>query len=115
MSKVYIDHETGMIHGLPEGPQPLNRPTSGHAYEELKQKESAHAKMNAHLERQMLSTFQCMQCKRKQSGKNVRVKWLKQEGVNMETLVCFDSKCDAPVVMIQDAGPLISALKGRPV
>lgn len=115
MSKIFIDHETGLIHGLPDGPEPLVGPTSGREYEELKRKEKQQAAMNAHLERQMLSTFQCVQCKRKQSGKFVRVKWLKQDGVNLETLVCSDVKCDAPVVVIQDAGPLISALKGRPV
>lgn len=113
MSKIRIDHETGLIHGLPDGPQPLVGPTSGKAYEELKAKEQKQAVINAHLERQMLSVFQCTQCRRKQSGKNVRVKWRKVEGVNMETLVCFNPACAAPVVMIQDAGPLMAALKGR--
>lgn len=113
MSKVWIDHETGMIHGLPDGPEPLNGPTSGAAYEELKKNEQAHAQRNAMLERQMLSTFQCTQCKRRQSGKYVRVRFMRIGGVDTETLVCFDQKCDAPVVMIQDAGPLMKALKGR--
>lgn len=115
MSKIRIDHETGIIHGLPDGPQPLVGPTSGKAYEELKAKEALHSQRNALLERQMLSTYQCTQCKRKQSGKDCRVKWRKTEGVNLETLVCFDPKCDAPVICIQDAGPLIGALKGRPL
>ncbi len=109
MSKVRIDHETGIIHGLPAGPQPLVGPTTGRAYEELKQKERLHSLRNAFLERQMLSTFQCTQCKRKQSGKNVRVKL--DHGA--EVLVCSNSKCDAPVVCVMDAGPLIGALKGR--
>ncbi len=110
MNKVWIDHETGLIHGLPDGPEPLNGPTSGAAYEDLKKKEKAQEQMNAHLQRQILSNFQCTQCKRKQRGRDVRVKWLKLDGVNAETLVCFDPKCDAPVVMIQDAGPLMKAL-----
>ena len=37
---VWIDHETGLIHGLPEGPQPLVGPTSGKAYEDLKKAEA---------------------------------------------------------------------------
>lgn len=115
MSRIYIDHETGLIHGLPDGPEPLVGPTSGREYEELKRKESQQKVMNAHLERQMLSMFQCTQCKRKQSGKHVRVVWRKMDGVNVETLICSDVKCDGPVIVIQDAGPLIAALKGRPV
>jgi hypothetical protein len=115
MNKVYIDHETGLIHGLPDGPEPLVGPTSGKEYEDLKVREKQQAAMNAMLERQMLSTYQCTQCKRKQIGKHVRVKWLKQEGVNMETLVCFDGKCDAPVILLHDAGPLMKALGGRAV
>src|SRR5271165_6799371 len=36
---VWIDHETGLIHGLPNGPEPLVGPTSGKDYEDLKVKE----------------------------------------------------------------------------
>jgi hypothetical protein len=54
------------------------------------------------IRRQMRSTFQCTQCKKTFSGKFARVKWRTVQGVLMETLVCFDSKCDAPIVMIED-------------
>ena len=110
---IRIDHETGLIYGLPEGPLPMNGPTTGQAYEDLKTKEAENRQMQQHLKRQILSTFQCLQCRRKQSGKNVRVKWRKEEGVNMETLVCFDTHCDGPVVMIEDALSLTNPPAGR--
>jgi ribosomal protein L37AE/L43A len=113
VSRVWIDHETGLIHGLPEGPAPLNGPTTGAAYQELKRNEKEHRVRNAILERQMRSTYQCTECKRRQSGKNVRVKWRKIEGTLSETLVCFDTHCDGPVILVQDAGPLLQALQGR--
>lgn len=101
--QIRIDHETGLIHGLPDGPQPLNGPTVGREYEELKKKEAAHKQAMHLLKRQMLSVYQCTECKRKWSGKLARVKWRKTEGVNMETLVCPDPHCDGPLVLYQDA------------
>lgn len=101
-----VDHETGLIHVPGRGNLPLIGPTSGSAYEDLKAKEKQNRAAMLHLKRQMLSTFQCTQCKRKQPGTQVRVKWMKTEGVDMETLVCRDPKCDAPVVMIEDARDL---------
>lgn len=106
MSQIRIDHETGLIHGLPEGPQPLVGPTTGSEYQELKKKEKQHAQAMHFLKRQILSTYQCTQCKRKWSGRDVRVKWRKQDGVNMETLVCPNKKCDGPVIMVEDAANL---------
>lgn len=100
---IRIDHETGLIHGLPDGPEPLNGPTTGSEYEALKKKEVEHKQAMHLLKRQMLSTYQCTQCKRKFSGKLARVKWRTTEGVNMETLVCPDQRCDGPVVMVADA------------
>jgi hypothetical protein len=100
--ELYIDHKTGLVHRPNHDPIPLSGPTTGAEYEELKQKEILNSKAMAHIRRQMASTFQCTQCKRKFSGKFAVVKWLKTEGVLMETLICFDQKCAAPVVMIKD-------------
>lgn len=98
-----VDHETGDIHVPGKGNLPLIGPTSGSAYEDLKQKEKENRLAMQRLKRAMLSTFQCTQCHTRQPGTDVRVKWGKVEGVEMETLVCRDRKCDAPVVMIEDA------------
>ena len=111
--EIRIDHETGLIHGLPGGPQPLNGPTTGAEYEALKKKEAQHKQAMHLIRRQMLSTYQCTQCKRKWSGKHARVKWRTQDGVNMETLVCPDSHCDGPLVLIEDALNLRQAPGGR--
>jgi hypothetical protein len=112
-SQIRIDHETGLIHGLPNGPEPLVGPTTGSEYQELKKKEATHKEAMHLLKRQILSTYQCTECKRKWSGKDVRVKWRKTEGVNMETLVCVDRRCDGPVVMIEDAMSLTRPPGGR--
>lgn len=111
--RIRVDHETGLIHGLPDGPQPLIGPTTGREYEELKKKEKEHGQAMHLLRRQMLSTYQCCQCKRKWSGKHARVKWRQTEGVNMETLVCPDSHCDGPLVLFEDAADLRHAPGGR--
>jgi hypothetical protein len=100
--ELYLDHKTGLIHRPNHEPVPISGPTTGSEYEELKQKEKQNAKAMALLRRQMASTFQCTQCKRKFSGKFARVVWRKTQGVLMETLICFDEKCQAPVVMIKD-------------
>lgn len=103
---VRVDHETGDVHVPGKGNLPLIGPTSGAAYEDLKRKEKEHRASMLRLQRAMLSTFQCTQCKQRQPGTEVRVKWMKQEGVEMETLVCRDRKCDAPVIMAEDARDL---------
>ncbi len=100
--ELYIDHRDGTIRRPNHAPIPLQGPTTGAEYEELKCKEKQNAKAMALLRRQMASTFQCTQCKRKFSGKFARIKWRTVQGVFMETLVCFNPKCDAPVVMIED-------------
>jgi hypothetical protein len=100
--EMYIDHETGLIHRPNHEPIPLQGPTTGSEYEELKRGEERNAKAMAHIRRQMAATFQCTQCKKKFSGKFARIKWRNVDGVNAETLVCFDSKCDGPIVMIKD-------------
>ena len=100
---VTVNHETGEVHVPGKGNLPLIGPTSGPAYEDLKRKEQEHRASMLRLQRAMLSTFQCTQCHKIQPGTEVRVKWMKPEGVEMETLVCRDRKCDAPVVMIEDA------------
>ena len=101
--ELYIDHKTGLVHRPNHEPIPLFGPTTGAEYEELKKKEIGNSKAMAHIRRQMASTFQCTQCKRKFSGKFARVKWRNVDGIFAETLVCFDSKCDAPIVCIVDA------------
>lgn len=100
--KVRVDHETGLIHGLPGGPQPLVGPTAGREYEALKRNEQKHAAAMQILKRQMASTFQCTQCKRTFPGTVVRVKFPMVGGVPTQLLVCPDSKCDAPVVMVKE-------------
>jgi hypothetical protein len=59
--------------------------------------------MMQHWKRQMLSRFQCLQCKKTFWGKWCRVKWRNLDGVQTETLVCPDQTCDGPTVMVQDA------------
>ena len=100
--ELWVDHKTGLIHRKGHDPVPLNGPTTGSEYEDLKRKEKRNANAMALIRRQMRSTFQCTQCKKTFSGKFARVKWRTVQGVLMETLVCFDSKCDAPIVMIED-------------
>jgi len=101
--QLYIDHDTGLIHRPGHDPIEVNGPTTGSEYQELKKREKQNAEAMKHLRRQMASTFQCTQCKKKMSGKYARVKWRNVDGINMETLACFDQKCDAPIVMIEDA------------
>jgi len=112
-NQVWIDHETGLIHGLPEGPQPLVGPTTGSEYQQLKKKEREHKQAMHLLKRQMLSTYQCTQCKRKWSGKNVRLSWKLIDGVQAEVLKCPMSSCDAPVVLIEDALNLVKPPMGK--
>ena len=94
---VWIDHETGLIHGLPNGPQPLVGPTTGAAYEELKKNEKNHEAANRLLKRQMLSNWQCTQCKRKWRGTLIRFRIVNGK----EQLTCPDAHCDAPVVICE--------------
>lgn len=101
-----VDHETGLIYVPGKGNLPLIGPTSGAAYEDLKAKEKEHREANLRLRRAILSTYRCTQCKRVQSGANVRVRWMKFHGVEAETLVCANPRCDAPVVVIEDAANL---------
>ena len=101
--ELYINHRDGTIRRPNHAPIPLEGPTTGLEYEELKRKEKQNNEAMAFMRRQMASTFQCTQCKRKFSGKFARVAWRTIQGVFMETLVCRDQKCDAPVVKIVDA------------
>lgn len=110
---VWVDHDTGLIHGLPGGPQPLVGPTTGAAYQELKKNEAKHKQEMHLLKRQILSTYQCIQCKRKQPGAFVRMKWEIKDGVNMQLLVCRNPKCDGPVVLIEDAMSLTRPPMGK--
>lgn len=102
-NEVSIDHDRGLIWTPGIGWQPLLGPTSGAAYQELKRKEQERKQLNIHLRRQILSTWRCTECKRVWIGKDVRVKWRKVDGVNMETLVCPDPRCDGPVIIEKDA------------
>jgi len=101
--ELYVNHRDGTIRRPHHEPIPLVGPTTGSEYEELKQKEAQNAKAMQFIRRQMASTYQCTQCKRKFSGKIARIKWRNIDGVNTETLVCFDQKCDGPIVVIRDA------------
>jgi ribosomal protein L37AE/L43A len=129
-AQIRIDHETGLIHGLPNGPQPLVGPTTGSEYQELKKKEALNKQNELAIRRRMLSTWQCTECKRKFPGRDprlprpatppsryyatdLRVKWRKTEGVNVETLVCPDQRCDGPVIMVEDAMSLTHVPGGR--
>lgn len=109
----YVDHETGLIHRPKMAPVPLVGPTTGSEYEQLKKAEKQNQKLMLLLERQMRSTFQCTQCKKKWPGKFCRIKWRTIDGVNAETLVCPNQKCDGPVIMIEDAMNLRKAPGGR--
>jgi hypothetical protein len=100
---VKVNHETGNVHVPGKGDLPLIGPTSGTAYEELKRKETENQAAMMRLKRAIFSEYQCTQCKRKMSGALTRVKWLTLDGVKAEALVCCDTRCDAPVVMIKDA------------
>ena len=101
--ELYINHRDGTVRRPNHAPIPLVGPTTGTEYEELKKGEAKNAVAMKFIRRQMASTFQCTQCKRKFSGKFARVKWRNVDGIFAETLVCFDSKCDAPIVCIVDA------------
>jgi hypothetical protein len=95
---VWIDHETGLIHGLPEGPQPLVGPTSGRAYEDLKAAEKKNEAAKRVMQRMMLSNWKCTQCRRVWKGTKVRVRF---DEHHYEKFYCPDGKCDAPVVMCE--------------
>lgn len=112
-NEIWIDHESGLIHGMPGEPQPLVGPTTGAAYQELKKKEAQHRQEMHLLKRQILSTYQCTQCKRKQRGADVRMKWEMKDGVNMQLLVCRFPSCDGPVVLIEDAMSLTRPPMGK--
>lgn len=101
--ELWIDHETGLIHLPGHAPEPVVGETSGKAYQDLKDRDVRRQQMMRHIRRQMLSRFQCTQCKRKFWGKDCRVKWRTVDGIMTETLVCPNVKCDGPTVMIQDA------------
>jgi hypothetical protein len=114
--EMWIDHETGLIHWPAKDnkqPEPLNGPTTGQAYKEFKEAEKKNAALMQLMKRQMLSRYQCTQCKKKFYGKFARIKWRNVDGVQTETLVCPDSKCDAPVIMIEDAMNLKAAPGGQ--
>ena len=111
--ELWIDHETGLIHMPKHQPVPLEGPTSGRAYEELKKEDAINKQRMHFLRRQMLSVYQCTQCQQKMSGKFCRVKWRNIDGVQAETLVCRDVRCDAPVVLVEDAADLRHVPGGR--
>ncbi len=96
--KVYIDHETGLIHGLPDGPEPLVGPTSGKEYEDLKKKEQHNDAAAKLMRRLMLSNWKCIQCKRVWKGTLVRIRF---DDFHKEKFYCPDPRCDAPVVMCE--------------
>jgi hypothetical protein len=87
-----------------------NLPMVGLDQQRLDEKQKQHQRMSIHLRRQMLSTFQCTECKRKWSGKNVRIKWALQDGLKVELPVCPDLKCNAPVMIFRDALDLTKPL-----
>ncbi len=101
-----INHETGDINVPGKGPLPLIGPTSGAAYEDLKQREKAVNQQLRDLRHSLLSTFQCTQCKEKQPGTLIRLKWMVVEGMKMLAPVCRHVNCDAPAVIIEDARDL---------
>src|SRR5208282_4906040 len=59
--ELYINHRDGTIRRPNHAPIPLQGPTTGAEYEELKRKEKQNAQAMALLRRQMASTFQCTQ------------------------------------------------------
>jgi DNA-directed RNA polymerase subunit RPC12/RpoP len=65
-------------------------------------------KRNIHIRRQLFSVYQCLQCKRKLKGRNVRVKWEMRDGIRTELLVCNDSHCQGPVIVFRDAFDLLN-------
>jgi hypothetical protein len=103
---VKVDHETGMVNVPGKGDLPLIGPTSGSAYEDLKKREAEQRQFMMRLKRAILSTYQCQQCKRKMSGANIRVRMETIGGIQAQTLVCSDPKCDAPVTLVEDARDL---------
>jgi hypothetical protein len=102
--EVSVNTQDGTIYVPGSGRLPLIGPTnSNQELDRLKKSEASFKQVKVHMQRQLRSKYQCIQCKRKWSGKLVRIKWVKQDGVNMETLVCPDTHCDSPVVMVEDA------------
>ena len=96
---VRIDHETGLIHGLPEGPQPLVGPTTGRAYEDLKKNEKNHQAAMRLMKGRMLSNWKCIQCKRVWKGSLIRLCFKTIDGKKYEEFRCPDPKCQAPVIL----------------
>jgi len=96
--ELWIDHETGLIHGLPNGPEPLVGPTSGKAYEGLKAAEQKNEAAKRVMQRMMLSNWKCIQCKRRWKGTLVRIRF---DEYHKEKFYCPDPKCDAPVVICE--------------
>jgi hypothetical protein len=114
--EMWVDQETGLIH-WPESqgkaPEPLNGPTTGAAYEDLKEREKEFQQLNLLLKRQMLSTYQCVNCHQKTPGKLARIRRAKIDGVETDLLVCPRPRCDGPLIMIEDAADLRSVPGGR--
>lgn len=97
--QVRIDPTTGSMSIPGLGTKPMVGLDPG----TLDAKGQEHRKRKLLLERQMRSTYQCTQCKRKFSGRYVRVKIRNEGGTKMEVLVCPDPRCDGPVIVVEDS------------
>jgi hypothetical protein len=71
--------------------------------EQLRHAQQEQARRNAHMQRQIRSTFRCTECKRLWKGAVVRVVVRRIGGVQAEVLVCPDQTCDGAVILHQDA------------
>jgi hypothetical protein len=121
-NELWIDHETGMIHRPNNEPIALNGPTSGSEYEQLKAKEKQAREMMLRIKRELLSVHVCPQCGWKGRGDGTRancnigacrIKRATLHGVEMELLVCPDTRCDSPVLRVEDAMDLRSMPGGK--
>ena len=119
-----VDYETGLIRLPGKDPMPLVGPTTGQELQDLKVSDEKAKQLKFHIEHQLRNVWGCTQCKRLFSWfssnpvRNIlkrapRVKWRKIDGVNAETLVCFDPRCDAPIVCVEDALSLVKGPGGR--
>lgn len=121
-NELWVNHETGMIERPGQASIALNGPTSGSEYEQLKAKEVEARAMMLRIKREMLSVHKCPQCGWQgrgdgtQANRNLgacRIKRAKLHGVETELLVCPNTRCDSPVLRIQDAADLRIAPGGR--
>jgi len=140
--KSSVDHETGLLHLPGKEPLPLIGPTSGRAYEKLKQDEKNAVQQKLDWERILRSTYQCLQCRRKFNALasklghseplSVRPEWRDlgravPDSFNLADMYaptppmmrqiigfrCANLKCNGPVVLVEDALDLREAPGGR--